>query len=251
VQPFQFPTSEELAHVAPRLAALALVEPTPSPSTLLETEYLMTLYLPLERPLSAADNLKVWNIRSEGSWLKGPGITARIVSPSGDWARVRSGGQIRVDVRLTLETEDRQVISMFYNGIVQMNGDALQRVMRGEAIAASEAYFVIAPTFETRSEKYSWLNGVQAVGKMVSFRGATTATSSTRFSGSSRTGQLPAPLAAGICAHLPPDSRPISTGAPTARCSRCPKKRKYRKILTTMMAVYSSKGMAKSVSSNR
>ena len=170
MQPFQFPTPEELAHVAPGLAALALVEPPASPSTFLETEYLMTLYVPLERPLSAADNLKVWNIRSEGSWLKGPGITARIIGPSGDWARLMSGGQIRVDVRLTLQTDDSQVISMFYNGIVQMNGESLQRVMRGEAITAAEAYFVIAPTFETRSEKYSWLNGVQAVGKMFSFQ---------------------------------------------------------------------------------
>jgi hypothetical protein len=59
---------------------------------------------------------------------------------------------------------------MFYNGIVQLEGEALQRVVQGEAIKADEAYFVIAPTFETRSEKYSWLNGVQAVGKMISFK---------------------------------------------------------------------------------
>jgi uncharacterized protein DUF3237 len=174
VQPFQLPTPDDLAHVpAPDLAVLGLVEGHASPSTALETEYLMTLYVPLERPLTAADNLKVWNIRSQGSWLIGPGITAKIVSPSGDWARVMPGGQIRVDVRLTLETDDRQIISMFYNGIVHMKDEAVQRLMRGEAITASDAYFAIAPTFETRSEKYSWLNGVQAVGKMVSFqRGA-------------------------------------------------------------------------------
>jgi hypothetical protein len=171
VQPFQFPTPDDLAHVpAPDLAVIGLVEGHASPSTTLETEYLMTLYVPLERPLTAADNLKVWNVRSQGSWLSGPGIKAKIVSPSGDWARVMPGGQIRVDVRLTLETDDGHIISMFYNGIVQMKGEALQRVMRGEAITAEEAYFVVAPTFETRSEKYSWLNGVQAIGKMVSFQ---------------------------------------------------------------------------------
>lgn len=171
MQPFQFPTPQELTQVvAPDFASVAVAERHGTPSTGLETEYLMTLYVPLERPLSAADNLKIWNIRSQGSWLSGPGIKAKIVNPAGDWARVLPGGQIRVDVRLTLETEDAQIISMSYNGIVQLKGDALQRLMRGEAITAQDAYFVIAPTFETRSEKYSWLNGVQAVGKMVSFK---------------------------------------------------------------------------------
>ncbi len=169
--PFRVPVPDELGHIpAPDLAVIGLVEAAASPSTALETEYLMTLYVPLERPLSAADNLKVWNIRSQGSSLSGPGINAKIVNPSGDWARLMPGGQIRVDVRLTLETDDGHVISMFYNGIVHMKGDALQRVMHGETITAEEAYFIVAPTFETRSEKYSWLNGVQAIGKMVSFQ---------------------------------------------------------------------------------
>jgi len=171
VQPFQFPTSQELTQVVTAdFTGVALEERHETPSTGLETEYLMTLYVPLERPLSAADNLKIWNIRSQGSWLSGPGIKAKIVNPAGDWARVLPGGQIRVDVRLTLETEDGQIISMSYNGIVQVNADALPRLMRGEMITAQDAYFVIAPTFETRSEKYSWLNGLQAVGKMISFK---------------------------------------------------------------------------------
>ena len=171
VQPFQFPTSQELTQVVTAdFTGVALEERHETASTGLETEYLMTLYVPLERPLSAADNLKIWNIRSQGSWLSGPGIKAKIVNPAGDWARVLPGGQIRVDVRLTLETEDGQIISMSYNGIVQVNADALPRLMRGEMITAQDAYFVIAPTFETRSEKYSWLNGLQAVGKMISFK---------------------------------------------------------------------------------
>lgn len=171
MQPFSLPTPQELVQVAaPSLAAMGLAENPVVPSISLQTEYLMTLYIPLERPLSPTDSLKVWNIRSQGSWLSGPGIRARIVSPSGDWARVIPGGRIRIDVRLTLETDDNEIISMSYNGVVQMNDQALARLKRGEALQAGEAYFVIAPTFETSSEKYSWLNGVQAIGKMVSFQ---------------------------------------------------------------------------------
>jgi hypothetical protein len=171
VQPFPFPSPKELAHLAAAdLDTIESLERPATPSISLQTEYLMTLYVPLERPLSATDSLKVWNIRSENSWLSGPGIKAKIVSPSGDWARIMPGGQTRLDVRLTLQTDDGQIISMFYNGIVHMKGEVLQRVMRGEAVTGRETYFAIAPTFETGSEKYSWLNTVQAVGKMVSFQ---------------------------------------------------------------------------------
>jgi hypothetical protein len=35
----------------------------------------------------------------------------------------------------------------------------------------ADCYFVTAPTFETKSENYGWLNGVQAVGKMLELKG--------------------------------------------------------------------------------
>lgn len=31
-------------------------------------------------------------------------------------------------------------------------------------------YFITSPTFETKSEKYGWLNGVQAVGKALELK---------------------------------------------------------------------------------
>jgi len=34
----------------------------------------------------------------------------------------------------------------------------------------NECYLISAPTFETKSEKYSWLNNIQAVGKMVEYK---------------------------------------------------------------------------------
>ena len=38
---------------------------------------------------------------------------------------------------------------------------------KGEVLKADECYFVTAPTFQTKSEKYAWLNAIQAIGKMV------------------------------------------------------------------------------------
>jgi hypothetical protein len=40
--------------------------------------------------------------------------------------------------------------------------------MKGEVLTDKDLpYFVTAPTFQTSAPKYAWLNGVQAVAKMV------------------------------------------------------------------------------------
>jgi len=41
----------------------------------------------------------------------------------------------------------------------------------GEELKAGDCHFITGPTFETSSEKYKWINGVQAVGKMVTLKG--------------------------------------------------------------------------------
>jgi hypothetical protein len=40
-----------------------------------------------------------------------------------------------------------------------------------KAASSNDTYFMISPTFETTSKKYSWLNNVVAVGKIVSSKG--------------------------------------------------------------------------------
>ena len=40
----------------------------------------------------------------------------------------------------------------------------------GETITSADCYFFSAPTFQTKSETYGWLNGVQAIGKMVEIK---------------------------------------------------------------------------------
>jgi hypothetical protein len=40
----------------------------------------------------------------------------------------------------------------------------------GEVLTSKDMYFVIAPTMQTSAKKYDWLNGVQCIGKMVSYK---------------------------------------------------------------------------------
>ena len=55
-------------------------------------------------------------------------------------------------------------------GVLQCNKEQSDRLNKGEELK-EDCYFLTTPTFETKSEKYGWLNGVQAVGKMVSLKG--------------------------------------------------------------------------------
>jgi hypothetical protein len=51
---------------------------------------------------------------------------------------------------------------MRYEGILA--GDAVPRVLGGEAVPPADYYFRTTPYFETSSDKYAWLNKIVAVG---------------------------------------------------------------------------------------
>ena len=85
-----------------------------------------------------------------GGGLEGPRVKASIQTPAGDWITNRADGSYRLDVRLTLKTDDGALILVTYNGIGQTT-DA------GASLRA-------APLFETGDSRYAWLTRLQAVG---------------------------------------------------------------------------------------
>jgi len=85
-----------------------------------------------------------------GGRFKGPKLNGVVVAPGGDWATQRADGSIKLDVRLTLKTDDDATILVTYTGIGVMAD--------GKFKARS------APLFETGDERYTWLNNIQAVG---------------------------------------------------------------------------------------
>lgn len=138
-------------------------------TTEVATEYLMTYLAPLDRyPIDSST--VVVNVKP-GGWVKGPRIKGKIISPGGDWVTMMPSGVARLDVRLLIETDDGAHISMTYNGIFVTSKDVTDALGRGEVVTQKTVpYFVTAPTFQTSSEKYGWLNKVQAVGKMVELK---------------------------------------------------------------------------------
>ena len=66
-------------------------------------------------------------------------------------------------MRLALETGDKALIGMTYNGIRHGPKDILDKIARGEVVSPSEYYLRAAPFFETSAPKYNWLNGIVSV----------------------------------------------------------------------------------------
>lgn len=139
-------------------------------TTELKNEYLMTYVAFLDAPSAIDSSLMVFNAKS-GGWAKGPNISGTFVSPGGDWLRLMPSGAARLDVRAILKTDDGAVIYVSYNGIMQNSKESSERLFKGDVMTTKDfPYFIVAPTFQTSSPKYSWLNSVQAIGKLVELK---------------------------------------------------------------------------------
>jgi len=84
-------------------------------------------------------------------------------APGGDWILVRPDGATILDVRVTLETDDHQLIYMTYRGVRHGPADVMARLAKGEPVDPASYYFRTTPVFETASPRYDWLNRIVAV----------------------------------------------------------------------------------------
>ncbi|MBY0433035.1 MAG: DUF3237 domain-containing protein [Cyclobacteriaceae bacterium] len=87
----------------------------------------------------------------KGGTFNGPKLKGKVRQAGGDWVLRLDSITTKLDVKLLLETDDGQLISNNYTGIVRNNPDGT-------------TYWRITPTFETSSKKYEWLNYLLAVG---------------------------------------------------------------------------------------
>jgi hypothetical protein len=131
----------------------------------LATEYIMTLCGQMDPPQRIDETLAIFNVT--GGWAKGPKINATVIQPAADWMQNMPDGSRRLDVRLTLKTDDGALIYMSYNGVIINAEAARDRQMKGEVVTADDRYCITAPTFRTSHPKYAWLTALQAIGKFI------------------------------------------------------------------------------------
>ena len=134
-------------------------------TTEITTEYLMTVYAPLNEAQVIDESMAIVGVR-DGGWVRGPEIEGTVRSPGGDWLQTLPDGTRRLDVRATIETDDGAFVYISYNGIARGTDESEAKLEQGEIVTSDEYYIVTAPTMRTASETYSWLNHVQCVGKM-------------------------------------------------------------------------------------
>lgn len=99
-----------------------------------------------------------------GGRIEGVKLSVEIMPFGADWLLIRSDGVGELDVRATMRTEEGELIYCSYKGILEIDPERLARIQNGEDIDPSEYYFRTVPTFETASEKYSWLNRIVCIG---------------------------------------------------------------------------------------
>lgn len=112
--------------------------------------------------------------RVGGGSFEGPRLKGEVVAGGGDWLLLRRDGVLQLDVRLTMQTHDQQLIYMMYRGYRHGPQDVIERLNRGEDVDPSLYYFRVTPYFETSAKNYEWMNKICAVGT-----GARTATGPT------------------------------------------------------------------------
>jgi hypothetical protein len=135
-------------------------------STQLTTEYVMTVFLQTGHRYAADASTTVVEVK--GGNVKGPNIQGEIILPGGDWIRTMSSGALRLDAKVMIKTDDGALIQMNYNGVAVGSKEAAEALAKGEVVTDKTfPYFITAPTFQTSSEKYGWLNKVQTIGKMI------------------------------------------------------------------------------------
>ncbi len=138
----------------------------------LQSVFLMTLLAPLDPASQVNDSLAISNVAATGGMVQGPRIRGTLVPPGGDWSRVLPSGVLRLDVRLTIRTDDGALIYMSYNGVERDLPAADQKTPPAPHVIGPEGVkvWLVAPTFETSAAKYAWLNEVQAIGRMIEYK---------------------------------------------------------------------------------
>ena len=113
----------------------------------LESAFLMELSLDVSDQLDAG-HTSIAPVT--GGTFGGPRLHGTVRDGGADWI-TQVSGHSSLDVRITLDTIDNEIIYMTYTGIVHR--------------ADSGLYWRVRPIFQTASEKYDWLNHIVCIGK--------------------------------------------------------------------------------------
>ena len=100
-----------------------------------------------------------------GGTVSGERINGSVGTGGGDWVLTADDGYGRLDVRLTINTDDGAHIYVQYFGVIEYNDAALGANAGRGASDFGDHYFRTAPRLETGDERYAWVNRTLFVGE--------------------------------------------------------------------------------------
>lgn len=118
-----------------------------TPASELESVFLMELSLDVADQLDAG-HTSIAPVT--GGTFAGPRLKGTVRDGGADWI-TQVSGHSSLDVRITLDTDDGELIYMTYTGVVHPGENGL--------------YWRVRPIFQTASEEYDWLNHIVCIGK--------------------------------------------------------------------------------------
>jgi hypothetical protein len=126
---------------------------------------LMTLRLQVE-PIISAGPTPAGEVRvipfTSGSF-EGPDLRGKLLPGGTDWQRVRGDGVLEINAHYMLETEQGERIEVVSQGIRHASPEVLDRLARGERVAASEYYFRTHIRLTTAAPRLERLNRMLVV----------------------------------------------------------------------------------------
>ena len=93
-----------------------------------------------------------------GEKLKGTVINGN------DWVIYQPDGTMRIDVRVTLKTDDDAYIYMQYQGHFVAEMEAMGQFLKGKILEPSQYTLSMTAKFECGDPRYNWLNNLVTVG---------------------------------------------------------------------------------------
>ena len=99
-----------------------------------------------------------------GGNFTGERLSGRVLPGGADCQLIRPDGVAQLDARITLRLDDGTHVLMHGIGLRHGSADVMQRLAKGENVAATEYYFRQSMLFEAPTGALSWLNRMVALG---------------------------------------------------------------------------------------
>ena len=117
-----------------------------------DPELRSTLLMNIELDINTAESLGSRQIYPiTGGAFDGPRLRGTALQGGGDWLIRRPDGTNELNARVTLQTDDEELIYLWHRGLTFTP-------------ESGDTYWRTTPVFETASKKYGWLNRIIAVG---------------------------------------------------------------------------------------